>query len=206
MLNIFPTEEKKKVLAEYRLRLGVVAVFALAALVLSSLALLVPSYLIAVSKYKGTSVELSSLELKQGRAGQEKEVGTQIREENKKIDIFLKGLKPDLQVRPTAEGGLGDTGGRLIPPQTILNIINIKSDAIKIQGFTYDASAGSERLVVTGVASDRDGLAHFVETLKKDPIFTKVELPISSYVKSSNIDFSIVVERAGKGAAVKNKL
>ncbi len=203
MLNIFPTEEKKKVLVEYRLRLGVVAVFALAALVLSSLALLVPSYLIAVSRYNGASVELSSLELRQGRAGQEKEVGTQIREENKKIDIFLKGLKPDLQVRPTADGGLGDASGRLSPPQIILSIIGIKSSAIKIQGFTYDASAGSERLVVTGVASDRDGLAHFVETLKKDPTFTSVTLPISSYVKSTDIDFSVVVERVIKVVPAK---
>lgn len=187
MLNIFSTEEKKKVIAEYRLRLGIIAVFAVAALVLSSLVLLVPSYLIAVSKYNNVLGELSSLELRQDRADQEKEVGAQIRDENKKIDIFLKG----------------DTSGRPTPPQTILNIIGIKSDAIKIQGFTYDASAGAERLVVTGVASDRDGLAGFVEILKKNPTFTKVELPISSYVKSTDIDFSVVVERVGKGVAVK---
>lgn len=187
MLNIFPTEEKKKVIAEYRLRLGIVVVFAVSALVLSSLVLLVPSYLIAVSKYNNVFGELSSLELRQDRAGQEKEVGTQIREENKKIDLFLKG----------------DTGERPTPPQIILSIIGIKSSAIKIHGFTYDASVGQERLVVTGVASDRDGLAHFVESLKKDPTFTKVELPISSYVKSTDIDFSVVVERAGKGIAIK---
>lgn len=187
MHNIFPTEEKKKVLAEYRLRLGVIAVFAVGALVLSSLVLLVPSYFIAISKYGNVSGELSMLEMRQSDIGQEKEVDAQRREANKKIDLFLKG----------------DTSGRLTPPQTILSIIGTKSSAIKIQGFTYDASAGQERLVVTGVASDRDGLARFVETLKKDPTFTKVELPISSYVKSTDIDFSIVVERAGKGAVVK---
>ena len=186
MLNILPTEEKKKILVEYRLRLGVVSVFALGALVFSSLVLLAPSYMLAVVKYNGISEELSALELKQSNAGQEKEVGAQIRDENKKIDLFLKG----------------DTSGRLSPPQTILNIIGIKGDAIKIQGFIYDASALQERLVVTGVAADREGLARFVETLKKDPTFTKVELPISSYVKSSNIDFSVVVERAVKSITV----
>ena len=190
MLNILPTEEKKKILVEYRLRLGVVSVFALGALVFSSLVLLAPSYMLAVVKYNGISEELSALELKQSNVGQEKEVGAQIRDENKKIDLFLKG----------------DTSGRLSPPQAILNIIGIKGDAIKIQGFIYDASALQERLVVTGVAADREGLARFVETLKKDPTFTKVELPISSYVKSSNIDFSVVVERAVKSTAVKNKL
>lgn len=187
MLNIFPTEEKKKILVEYRLRLGVVSVFALGALVFSSLVLLAPSYLLAVTKYNSISDELTALESKQGRGGQEKEVGVQIREENKKIDLFLKG----------------DTSGKLVPSQVISNIIGIKGVAIKIQGFTYDASAGQERLVITGIAADRDGLARFVETLKKDPTYTKVELPISSYVKSSNIGFSIVVERATKGTAVK---
>lgn len=203
MLNILPTEEKKKILVEYRLRLGVVSVFALGALVFSSLILLAPSYMLAVVKHNSISEELSALELKQSNAGQEKEVGVQIRDENKKIDLFLKGLKPDLQVRPTADGGLGDTGGRLSPPQAIMSILGIKGDAVKIQGFTYDASALQERFVVTGVAADREGLAHFVEILKKDPTFTKVELPISSYVKSSNIDFSIVVERATKVVPVK---
>lgn len=182
MINILPTEEKKKILVEYRLRLGVVAVFALAALVFSSLILLAPSYLLAISKYNSVSGELAMLESKQGHNSQEKDINTQISGINKKIDLFLKG-------------GAGVT---VAPSQAILSILNIKGSAIKIQGFTYDATGKQERFIVTGVALDRDSLAQFIENLKKEPTFTKVDLPISSYVKSANIDFSIVIERGVK--------
>lgn len=181
MINILPPEEKKKIIAEYRLRLGIVVIFAIAALVLSGLVLLAPSYLLAVSKYNSVSGELVALQSKQGRGAQEKDVTTQIGGLNKKIDLFLKG-------------GTSTSS----PSQVILSILNLKGGAIKIQGFTYDASTGQGRMVITGTALDRVSLAQFVKTLKKEPTFTSVELPISSYVKSVDIDFSIVVDRGIK--------
>lgn len=187
MLNIFPVEEKKKILAAYRLRLGVVAVFTVSALILSSSILLAPSYLLAVSKYNSVSRELLALELEQGSTEREKEVNIQIRDENKKIDLFLKG---------------GDDGW-LSPSGVIWGIVGKKGDAIKIRGFMYEASANKERLVITGTADDREGMASFVGALKKEQTFTKVELPIQSYVKSSDIDFSVVVERIVKSIDTK---
>ena len=88
MLNILAIEEKKKIITEYRLRLAVVSVFAVAALVFSSLVLLAPSYLLAVSKYNDVSQELVSLEAKAGIRGQEKNVNMQINDVNKKINLF----------------------------------------------------------------------------------------------------------------------
>lgn len=182
MLNILSTTEKKKILVEYRFRLAVVFIFAVGALVLASLVLLAPSYLLAVTKYNSISAELARVEAKQGSAAQEKDTNLQIISINKKIDLFLKG-------------GVNATSS---PSQMILNILNDKGTSIKIQGFTYDASVGLGRFVVIGSAIDRDSLAQFVERLKREPTFTKVDLPISSYVKSANIDFSIVIERGVK--------
>lgn len=180
MLNILPIQEKKKIITEYRLRLGVVSVFALVILILASLVLLTPSYLLAVSKYNSVSAALALRESKQDSSGQEKDIDTQVRDINKKINLFLS--EP-----------LGD---RLSPPDAFLKIISMKSPAIKILGFFYDSTGRQERIVVTGVAADRDGLAQLAETLKKDKTFASVELPVSSYVKSNNIDFSIVLTRA----------
>lgn len=179
MLNIIPPEEKKKILIEYRLRLAVVAVFAAAALVLASLVLLIPSYLLAVSKYNFVTDELARLEQKQSEAGQEKEISAQIKEVNKKIDLFLGDEKA---VRHT-------------PSEVVLDVMAIKDPAIKVQSILYNINTDRERLILSGKAGDRDSLARFVETLKKDPSFNKVDLPIGSYVKSSNIDFSLVLER-----------
>lgn len=180
MLNILPTQEKKKIITEYRFRLGIVAVFAFIILILASLVLLTPSYLLAVSKYNNVSAALALRESKQDSSGQEKDIDAQVREVNKKINLFLS--EP--------------FGDRLSPADTILKIIGMKTAAIKIQGFFYDATVRQERIVITGVAADRDGLAQFAETLKKDKTFASVDLPVSSYVKSSNIDFSIVLARS----------
>lgn len=186
MLNILAIEEKKRILTEYRFRLAVVLVFAVAAWVFSSLVLLVPSYLLAVSKYNDVAQELSTLEQKSGIAGQEKSVNEQINETNKKINLFLSA----------------NINESTSPSQAIINILTIKGVAIKISGFTYDVNAGKERMVILGTATDRDSLAQFVDTLKKDPTFLSVDLPISSYVKSTNIDFSIVITR-GTNAVIK---
>ncbi|OHA84579.1 MAG: hypothetical protein A2481_03680 [Candidatus Yonathbacteria bacterium RIFOXYC2_FULL_47_9] len=179
MLNILPHEENKKILTEYRLRLAAVAVFAVAALILASLILLVPSYMLAVSKHNFVAEELARLEQKQSEVAQEKEVSTQIRAVNKKISIFLAGPK-EIQ---------------LTPSEVVLGIIAVKDPAVKIQSILYDINPDRERLVLAGRADDRDSLARFLETLKKDTTFSKVDLPIGSYVKSTNIDFSLVLER-----------
>ncbi|MBI5078210.1 MAG: hypothetical protein HZB11_02505 [Candidatus Yonathbacteria bacterium] len=182
MLNILATEEKKKILTEYRLRLAVVSVFAVAALVFSSLILLSTSYLLAVSKYNDAKTGLVALQEKDNRESQEKDVTARILAVNKNIDLFLKS----------------DTTSTLMPSSVITKILDIKGSAVKIIGFTYDANAGQERIVVIGTALNRDSLARFVEALKKDPMFTSVDVPISSYVKSSNIDFSVVIVRKTK--------
>jgi len=74
----------------------------------------------------------------------------------------------------------------------------MKDPGVKVQSILYSINPERERLVLSGRADNRDSLALFAETLKKDPSFSKVELPIGSYVKSSNIDFSLVLERAIK--------
>ncbi|MDO8604261.1 MAG: hypothetical protein Q7K40_02575 [bacterium] len=179
MLNILSTEEKKKIIALYRFRLAVVVMFALGSLVLASLVLLAPSYLLAISKYNNSQEQLSIYEKRYSRGEQEKEISAQIREINSKI-LLLSG---------------GDTSTRMAPSAVVSKILELRKNNVKIYGFTYDSSTNVERVVLTGTAIDRDALADFIETLKKDQTFTGVTLPISSYVKSKDIDFSIVLER-----------
>lgn len=187
MLNILPTAEKKKVLIEYRIRLAVVSIFAIGAVAVAGAVLLVPAYLLAVSKHSASNDQLSALEKKYGDSAQEKDLGAQIREVNTKILLLLSG----------------DTTDKLTPSQAVAKIISLKSSDIKISSLSYETTANQERIVLTGTARDRDSLANFVDTLKKDPTFTSVTMPISSYVKSENIDFSIVVERKSKTPAKK---
>lgn len=181
MNNILQKEEKKKILTEYRLRLGVVGVFLVASLVFANLVLLAPSYLLAISKYNSVSNELVNIEKKQKQSAGHKDINSEIREINKKVDLFIR-----------KEPSPGYSS------QIVLNILKLKGGDVKIDGITYDASVGNGRIIVVGTALNRDSLARFIEILKKDQTFSKVELPISSYVKSTNIDFSVVLERSIK--------
>lgn len=177
MHNILPVEENKKVVNEYRLRFLTVAISAIGALILSSLILLVPSYLLALSKYRDATSELEMLQKKDGSSDYGKSVNMQVLEINKKINTFLKtstALAPSLS-------------------SVIEKILEVKGDSIKITGFVYGVNGEQERVVITGTARSRETLARFIEVLKKDPSFTSVELPISSYVKSTDVDFSAAV-------------
>lgn len=185
MVNILSQVEKKKVLLEYRLRLGVTVVFVLAFLVLANIVLLAPSYILVLTKYNFITEHVTKLEKAQGGAGQEKEINDKVKELNKKVDLF---------------NGFGKANTE--PPlTTILGIIQTKDPDIKINSFLYDKTNDRERIVVSGRADTREGLATFLETIKKDPKYTKVDLPIGSYVKSTNIDFSIAIERSLKATS-----
>ncbi len=178
MINLLPFEEKKKIRAEYRLRLGAIVSLATALLLLSSLVLLSLVYLLTLSKYQFASERFVKLESEQGKTGQEKDINARIGETNKKVNIFLKEDKD-----------------QALFSEIIMKIIETKGTAIKLQNMFYESSPERKRLVISGRADDRDNLALFMETLKKDPFFTTVDIPISSYIKSTDIDFSVILEK-----------
>ncbi|MEK7460514.1 MAG: hypothetical protein AAB628_03130 [Patescibacteria group bacterium] len=188
MINILPQSEKKKILLEYRLRLGVTVVFAIAGLVLANIALLAPSYLLVVTKYNIASEHLTGLVQAQGGSEKETEVYRKTSELNKKVSLYK---------------GAGHENSQT-PLPAILRVIEIKRPEIKINSIVYDKNSVRERIVVSGKAVDRDSLALFLETLKREPSFTKVDLPVGSYVKSVDIEFSLAVERSLKTTTTKS--
>ncbi|MGB2580355.1 MAG: hypothetical protein WBC83_01555 [Minisyncoccia bacterium] len=188
MINIFATKEKKKILNKYRIRLTIVSLIVADILITSNLILFMSPYLLSISKYNNLKKELATLEEVYGGGVKEKDVDSQVIDINNKISVLLKASAKT----------------QLSPYQVISDIINNKSRRIKIYGVTYDSVVNQERVVITGEALERDSLSGFFEELKKDTRFTDVTLPISSYVKSENIEFSVVLERNTKPTS-KNK-
>ena len=179
MINLIPIKEKKKIRAEYRFRLGVVVALASVSLFLISLVLLFPAYLLTLSKYQFASENLAKIEIEHGEVAQEEEIADQTSMVNKKINFFLQEGKESWMFS-----------------EVVIKIIEIKGPTIKIKNMSYESSLGKERFVISGRADDRDILASFVEKLKRDPSFTSVTIPISSYIKSTDIDFSIILEKS----------
>lgn len=182
MINIFATREKKKILNKYRIRLMVVFLIVADIFLVANFVLFMSPYLLSLSKYNNLEKELATLEEVYGGGVKEKDVDFQVVDINNKTSLLLKSSAKT----------------QLSPYQVMSDILRDKSRKIKIYGFTYDSVVNQERIVINGEALDRDGLSGFFEELKKDTRFTNVTLPISSYVKSEDIEFSVVLERNTK--------
>lgn len=186
MANLLPREEKKRGRMVYRLRMGVVVVVAIAFLAAANLALLAPSYIRAGTKEQTAEARVTRISGvsadEQARA--EKTVREEARAFEKKTALFLGSRTT---ARQTSLAGV------------IADILALREAPVKIQSISYDKTEARERFVVAGVSAYRDHLARFVDALKKDTRFTKVEIPISSYVKTNNINFSIALEIAVQG-------
>ncbi|MFA5997619.1 MAG: hypothetical protein WC791_04005 [Candidatus Paceibacterota bacterium] len=187
MLNLLDTTEKKKIFTEYYFRIAVVSIFAIGALSVASLFLLIPPYIFSVSKYNNAQLNVSVLEVKYGNSEKEKEIAAQIRDINTKTELLLAG----------------GASAQSSPLQSILNLLKIKGTFVKINAISYDLTSTPHRIVLSGIAPTRDGLAAFIEELKKEPTLSGVTLPISSYVKSTNISFSIVFNITSSASVVK---
>lgn len=185
MANLLPQEEKKREHMTYRLRLGVVAGIAIAFLAAANLALLAPSYLRAGAKEQVAEARVTQIS---GVSAEEQSRAEEIAREDARA--FEKKITLFLGARTVAE--------EAYPARVITDILALREDTVRIQSISYDKTDTRERFVVAGISTTRDHLARFVEALKKDTRFTKVEIPISSYVKTNNINFSIALEIAAQ--------
>ena len=82
-----------------------------------------------------------------------------------------------------------------VSEKIINEIILKKIPDIKINGISYDRnSIGGEGSVnIRGIAKSREKLLLFRKVLEEDPLFKKVDLPISNFVKGSNISFNLTL-------------
>lgn len=189
MLNLLPTIEKKNLRNEYYIRLVVVIFMALTVVACVSGVFLVPSYITAL--YDVQNARAASVGGMGVVAGdrEERDARTALVEANKRVSTLLAVST--------------STEPRGVPSDIFLKILSFKNPSIKITGLSYGGALDQEQVVVTGIAGDRESLATFAEGLKKSGLFTTVELPVRSYVKSSNIDFSVTLSRTLKKSLQK---
>ena len=81
-----------------------------------------------------------------------------------------------------------------ISEKVIDAIVAEKTSEIQIIQFTYqDDPILGKQIGLLGIALTREALLAFEQTLKSDPDFKNVNLPISSFVKDSNIEFNMTL-------------
>ena len=82
----------------------------------------------------------------------------------------------------------------LVSEKVINELILRKMLEIKINQISYQVTPNKERLIkIHGNASSREKLLAFRQLLEQDPFFTNVNLPISSFIKGSNIVFDLTL-------------
>lgn len=176
MTNLLPNEYKKIVHAEYMRRLGIVFLWILAVIMIIVGLALSPIAIKIYYEEKQIDGELQLLKSKPAvhdYSGLEKEI--------KKTRNDLDILRNEVPVRPHIMN-------------MIENVLSVKKAGINIDSIVWLKEEGYFRLMVGGRANDREILRRFVNDLKANSIFMSVDLPVSSFAKPEDVDFTVTIK------------
>lgn len=175
MANLLPKKERRRFEWEYKFRLLSLALLFFVVLLSLGVVFLLPSYFVSESKEE--SIERQSELLQKTIALREEDTSvSSLLATKQKINVLTSVQKQVLQTEVM---------------QTIIQ--NIESD-ITVDAFYYtqgEDSVGEMR--ITGRADSRTALLAFSGRLKKESLFDRVDLPVSSLARDSNIVFSITL-------------
>ena len=172
MINLLPNEEKNGIRRERALRAAGLSLFSLFFASLAWLLFLAPSFLASNAKYDILNAQME--EIKRSKVFEvSRDISFSVGDINKKLRSFspvASDFSPaDDLVRPVSEAA---------------------GEKIKITAISYVKSKSSDEADIEGVALDRESLLDYLNELRTLPGFKSVDLPVSGFVKSKNIDFS----------------
>jgi hypothetical protein len=175
MINLIPKEEKKKMMLDFYFRIGLLFVIMLDFCALVLLISLSPSFFL--SSVKVTSIN-AKLEV------QNNEPLPLIGEQSL---AEIKDINNKLALVENAEKNKFTLSVRVV--NSI--ILNKRSD-IKITQIVYENNPiTGKKISITGTAPSREVLLLFRQALEDNSTFKDVNLPISNFVKGSNIQFNL---------------
>lgn len=175
MINLIPNEEKKKMATDFYFRISVMffTVFGLS-LVIGSFALL-PSYYLSSVKQDLIKDRLL-LQSYMPLPASSQDVLDVARALNAKFKIIDDANKDKF----------------VVSERVIQKIVSKKTPGIKITQISYKTDAfGEASISIRGSATSRDALLSFSQSFDRDTDFKKVDLPISNFIKGSDIQFFI---------------
>lgn len=176
MSNVLPPHDKKYLKREYTLRLFTVFFLFLLSTGLFATILLLPSYFISQSKE--ASIERQSQLLQRAITFRESDRSTASLVTTKQKLNELAAL-------------------RMQTPHTdvISAVVRSTDSTITVDAFYYTKkSVDNAELKITGRALSRAALLSFSDRLKRERVFERVDLPVSSLARDANIVFSITLE------------
>jgi Tfp pilus assembly protein PilN len=173
MINLIPNQEKKKMTKDFYFRLVVVSFVMLGFSIFVGSTTILPSFFLSVVRKNVANAKLET---------QKKEPIPDL--DQKTLDI-IKDLENKLSLVENAEKNKFN-----ISEKVIKEISSKKTSDIKITKIIYNSTIQNGRKIsIEGSASSRENLLSFSKALKEDPLFKEVDLPVSNFIKGSNIQF-----------------
>lgn len=175
MINLIPNEEKKKMIKGFYSRLIVLALFMVSTALGVAILALLPAYFLSNSK-SNIATEKTEIQKTASIPFFDGETETIIKDINNKLNVIENAQKSGFSVS-----------------EKIINAIFVKKiSSIKITQISYENNSTSGKKVrISGTAPSREVLLLFRRALEEDKSFKSVDLPISNFVKGSNIQFYI---------------
>ncbi len=181
MFNLLPHIHKEFIRKEYSMRRMIVWLTLVFVVLLISLVLLMPSYLLSRVRAGEAADELAHTKSLLEGALMPAEV-------TKEIAVAIGHAQ---ELRPFKEGNSA---------YDIIKIFEIKPATIKLTSVSYslpadvpDFAPAQPKIILKGIAPSRDSLTSFGKLIENREEFASVEIPVSSFVKETNIDFSMTV-------------
>ncbi len=184
MINLIPKEEKKKMIYGFYYRLVILFFTILGtSFFILSLANL-PAYFLSSTKVSIAEANLNT-QKNEPVPVPDQEALAVINDLNAKLAVIEDAKKKDFRIS-----------------QDVLSaIIAKKSPSIKITDVSYsNEPLKGNRVSLQGVAPSREILLTFRQALEDDPMFKNVDLPVSNFVKGSDIKFFLSLAPAKANA------
>ena len=177
MTNLLPEEYKKKLRREYNLRLVALSIlFLVLAMGLGVITLIPNTVSIGMEYFLGKRIETKPPTSEQQEAEQEA-----IKTFNTFRDT-LTALDPEKQ------------GDEVFLSDLIRLVTQQKPAKVLLASFSFTTeSESAKRLLISGLARDRESLVAFSKRLSENSTFSQTDLPISNLSKKENIDFSLTL-------------
>lgn len=177
MINLIPNQEKKKIARDFYIRLLAVSFAMLGAAVFIGCVAMLPAYFISI-EYKNLADNKIAIQKNTPNPITGEGTVAKVRDVDSKLR-FIESLQ----------------NRNFLVSQDIVNeVLKYKTSAIKINSMLYsDSNQEGKKIIVSGVASSREGLMSFHTAVKGSKAFKEVSLPISNFVKGSDITFTLTL-------------
>lgn len=173
MLNLLPHNEMNVVRREYLLRFSSVASVLAGVIIICATVAMFPSYTLVETKNSIVTAQLQSIR------------SSSVAKNKDDVEKMLADVKTKTTVSKTLSS--------YDPSYVVQRIIDTIPKAVIVNGLQYDrGDKGAHKVVVSGVASSRNGLISFVQGLSKAG-FKVSDVPVSDLASDSNIPFSLSV-------------